>query len=121
VTARATYPKGTRFHFVGHSHGTYLLAAAIDRCAAVRFERVVFAGSVVSSRFKCADFITPGNGAPQVGKVRNYVASQDWVVATVPRALEWLSYFSNARHCGSAPPGTADSPKPLRAWTRSAT
>ncbi|MDF2999096.1 MAG: hypothetical protein K0R27_4733 [Xanthobacteraceae bacterium] len=87
----------------------------------MRFERVVFAGSVVSSRFKWADFITPGNGAPQVGKVRNYVASQDWVVATVPRALEWLSYFSNARHCGSAPPGTADSPKPLRAWTRSAT
>lgn len=100
VTARATYPEGTRFHFVGHSHGTYLLAAAIDRCPAVRFERVVFAGSVVSSRFKWADFITPGNGAPQVGKVRNYVASQDWVVATVPRALEWLSYFSNARHCG---------------------
>jgi alpha-beta hydrolase superfamily lysophospholipase len=101
VTARATYPEGTRFHFVGHSHGTYLLAAAIDRCAAVRFERVVFAGSVVSSRFKWADFTTGRNGEPpQVRKILNYVASQDWVVATVPKALEWISYFGPGRHCG---------------------
>jgi pimeloyl-ACP methyl ester carboxylesterase len=101
VTACATYPEGTRFHFVGHSHGTYLLAAAIDRCAAARFEHVVFAGSVVSSRFKWADFTTGRNGeAPQIRKILNYVASEDWVVATVPRALEWISYFGQGRHCG---------------------
>lgn len=101
VTACATYPEGTRFHFVGHSHGTYLLAAAIDGCADVRFERVVFAGSVVSSRFRWTDFTSRRDGTrPQVAGVLNYVASEDWVVATVPKALEWISSFGDGRHCG---------------------
>jgi predicted esterase len=70
--------------FVGHSNGTYIAARALEVCAAVRFEKVVFAGSVVRRDFRWARF--PG----RVRAVLNYVGSVDGVVAFLPAVFEAL-------------------------------
>jgi pimeloyl-ACP methyl ester carboxylesterase len=85
VEAVAKYPNA-KFSFVGHSNGTYLLARALEEYRCCRFGRVVFAGSVVRTRYgweKCRE-------RGQVGEVLNYVASADWVVAFFPKAFELL-------------------------------
>jgi pimeloyl-ACP methyl ester carboxylesterase len=46
VRARALYPKAV-FSYMGHSNGTALLAGAMTLSPAIRFDRLVFAGSVV--------------------------------------------------------------------------
>ena len=88
VHARALYPEA-KFAFVGHSNGTYLLAGAIDVCPAVRFHRVVFAGSVVRTNFDWDQAVKRG----QVEAVVNYVATFDWIVAGFPKFLGRLRFF----------------------------
>lgn len=98
--ARRRYPNG-KFSFIGHSHGTFLLAHALRLHRQLRFERVAFAGSVVSSRFnwqslikRCQveqdqveqDQVEQG----QVERVRNFVASSDFVVGLLPRVFDAL-------------------------------
>lgn len=97
VTARALYKEAESFHFVGHSNGTYLLAAALKECPAVRFKRVVLAGSVISPRYDWKSRIPA-----QVEKVVNYVAQADWVVATIPKGVHDLgiSDLGDAGHSG---------------------
>jgi pimeloyl-ACP methyl ester carboxylesterase len=93
VTAKALYPAAD-FSYVGHSNGTYLLARALELCPAVRFRRVVFAGSVVPCRYDWRRFLPakPAVAAtpPQVERLVNYVATADWVVAIFPHGLERL-------------------------------
>ncbi|HSA82457.1 MAG TPA: hypothetical protein VLE23_16690 [Geminicoccaceae bacterium] len=93
VTARALYPVAD-FSYVGHSNGTYLLARALELCPAVRFRRIVFAGSVVPCRYDWRRFLPsdPAGAAtpPQIEKIVNYVATADWVVAIFPHGLERL-------------------------------
>lgn len=84
--ARARFPNATRFSYIGHSNGTYLLAGALRMYRTCRFDRVVFAGSVVRSDFDWEHFIREG----RVTAVLNYVAHADWVVALFPRFLAWL-------------------------------
>jgi hypothetical protein len=91
VTARCLYPNAS-FSYIGHSNGTYLLASAIKACSAIKFDRVVFAGSVVRRDFNWPEFLPQplsshagGAGATQVRRVVNYAATADWVVALVPR------------------------------------
>ena len=84
--ACARYPMAERFHFVGHSYGTYLLARALNEYPACRFDRVVFAGSVVPRHFDWQQFIQ----RKQIGAVLNFVASGDWVVAFFPKGLQSL-------------------------------
>ena len=86
VGARALYPNAELFSYVGHSNGTYLLTGALQRCPAVRFDRIVFAGSVVRRDFDWPGFI----GRKQVARVLNYVATADWVVAIFPKGLQTL-------------------------------
>ena len=86
VGARALYPNAELFSYVGHSNGTYLLTGALQRCPAVRFARIVFAGSVVRRDFAWQEFI----GRKQVARVLNYVATADWVVALFPKGLQTL-------------------------------
>ena len=86
VGARALYPNAELFSYVGHSNGTYLLTGALQRCPAVRFARIVFAGSVVRRDFDWPAFI----GRKQVARVLNYVATADWVVALFPKGLQTL-------------------------------
>lgn len=95
VRARALYPNA-KFHFVGHSNGTYLLAKALQDYPAVHFENVVFAGSVVKTSFQWKDYSEANKKYEkdekkfQIGKVLNYVATYDWVVAFFPNTLERL-------------------------------
>lgn len=88
--ARARYPNAV-FSYVGHSNGTWLLARALETYPACRFEHVVFAGSVVRSGFDWRPFLARrGAGGPQIGKLCNFVATGDWVVALFPKAFERL-------------------------------
>jgi pimeloyl-ACP methyl ester carboxylesterase len=94
--ARARYPRAT-FTYVGHSHGTYLAAKALHDYPAARFQRIVFAGSVVNRDYHWHDFIPS-----QTDGVLNFVASADWVVAFFPNAFQRLQIqdLGSAGHDG---------------------
>jgi pimeloyl-ACP methyl ester carboxylesterase len=83
--ARALFPHAS-FSFIGHSNGTYLLAKALQQYPACRFDRVIFAGSVVRTDYDWKAAIERG----QVKGVLNYLATADLVVAVFPGALEKL-------------------------------
>jgi hypothetical protein len=85
VTVRALYPNAS-ISFIGHSNGTYILAGGVQRCRAIRFKNVVFAGSVVQSNFDWVSLVQ----SRQVERVLNYVATSDWVVAIFPRLFQLL-------------------------------
>lgn len=95
--ARARYPNAT-FHYVGHSNGTYLAAKALLDYPAVRFSRIVFAGSVVRRDYDWDKLIVQ----KRVDQVLNYVATRDWVVAIFPKGLQGLRSFDlgSAGHDG---------------------
>jgi hypothetical protein len=97
VEACALYPNA-RFSFVGHSNGTYLLASALRDYRCCRFNRVLFAGSVVRRQYDWDRYIARG----QVQEVANYVATADWVVAFFPKALQTLGIqdLGSAGHDG---------------------
>jgi pimeloyl-ACP methyl ester carboxylesterase len=84
---RAIYPNA-EFHYVGHSNGTYLVAAALEKYRAARFKRIVFAGSVVRTNYDWSRLIREG----RVEKVLNFVATSDWVVALFPKAFSLPLY-----------------------------
>jgi hypothetical protein len=71
--------------YIGHSNGTYLLAKGLSLCPAMRFDRVLFAGSVVQRNYPW-----PARLGTQVASVVNLVAAGDLVVAFFPRAFERL-------------------------------
>ena len=93
---KARYPNAS-FSFVGHSHGTYMLARALLDYRCVQFKNVVFAGSVVRRDYKWRDVI-----GSQVGSVLNFVATSDWVVAIFPKALQTIRFqdLGSAGHDG---------------------
>jgi hypothetical protein len=95
--ARARYPNA-RFHYVGHSHGTYLLKEALEQLPEVRFDRVVLAGSVLRRSEDWAGFLAKG----QVKQVLNLRAHADWVVAIFPSTMEHMSWqdLGGAGHDG---------------------
>ncbi|MDR5809075.1 hypothetical protein [Caballeronia sp. LZ019] len=96
---KATYPNA-RFSYVGHSHGTYMLARALETYPCVRFKHVAFAGSVVRTQYDWDGLIRAG----RVRAVLNFVASADWVVATFPRTFQMLGWqdLGSAGHDGFA-------------------
>ena len=100
VTTKSLYPDAP-FYYVGHSNGTYLAASALLQCEAVRFDRIVFAGSVVRRDFAWRRLIDQG----QVKRVLNYVATADWVVAIFPKALQTVNWqdLGSAGHDGFNP------------------
>lgn len=83
--ARRRYPSAS-FSYIGHSNGTFLLAHALRVHPKMRFERIAFAGSVVSSRFDWGGPI----GRGQTAQVLNFVANGDWVVGLLPRVSDIL-------------------------------
>ncbi len=85
VSALAQYPNSA-FHYVGHSNGTYLAARSLRDYPALSFGNVLFAGSVVRSDFPWARHVDDG----RVKRLQNVVASGDWVVAWLPKSLEWV-------------------------------
>lgn len=96
VEARVKYPHA-QFHYVGHSHGTYLMAEALEKYPSVKFNHVVFAGSVVQRNFDWSRY-TP----ERVNAVLNFVATADWVVAFFPKALQTMGVqdLGSAGHDG---------------------
>lgn len=105
VTAKATYPDADTFCFIGHSNGTYLLASALRDCPAIRFDSVVFAGSVVRVDYPWQELMRPqefGERRAQVGRVLNYVATSDIVVALFPGGMQWMRFpdLGGAGHHG---------------------
>jgi hypothetical protein len=81
---QAKYPNMTNLHFIGHSHGTYVLASALKKYKALKLNRAVFAGSVAPQYFK---WTSPAL-TNRIHGVRNYVGSSDLVVAWLPRLFE---------------------------------
>ncbi|PHY21393.1 hypothetical protein CSW59_04000 [Caulobacter sp. BP25] len=73
---------------MGHSNGTALLAGAMTLSPAIRFDRLVFAGSVVRRDYEWKTFLDRG----QVDGVMNYVATNDYIVAAFPKFIQWLPY-----------------------------
>lgn len=103
--AAAQYPNAN-FHYVGHSNGTYLGAAAMRDYSGCHFKHVVFAGSVVHPAY---DWVARA-GDSGVRAVINYVATRDWVVAMAPNALRHLHRLfdlGGAGHLGFGPQAPA--------------
>jgi hypothetical protein len=108
ATAVAAYPNAKRFHFVGHSNGAYCLAEALRLYSCCRFENVVLAGSVVRTRFRWdlylrdspprSDLDRPLHGS--VGKVLNFTATTDWVVAVFPKLFQTALPFQRPGSAG---------------------
>jgi pimeloyl-ACP methyl ester carboxylesterase len=94
VELRAQYPRA-QFSYVGHSNGTYLAAHALQKYRAVRFKRIVFAGSVVRRDYDWRELVKPKseNSRQRVWKILNFVATGDWVVALFPKALQPFRIF----------------------------
>lgn len=86
VEARAHFPRA-RFHYVGHSNGTYLAAAALRDYPAARFGKIYFAGSVVNSTFDWTKLVRQG----RVERFHNARGGTDWVVAWLPKSLEFFT------------------------------
>lgn len=80
----ARYPNAEHVHFVAHSNGTYLLAAALEQYKSMQIDRVVLGGSVVRKGFEWSKRFKN----QQIKYLRNYVAADDWVVAMFPRFFE---------------------------------
>lgn len=81
----AKYPNVRDVSFVGHSNGTYLLASALETYSEFHVHRVAFAGSVVRRDF---DWESPFREG-RVHAIMNVVASNDLVVACLPRVFEY--------------------------------
>ncbi|WP_165070123.1 alpha/beta fold hydrolase [Paludisphaera rhizosphaerae] len=83
----AQFPNARRrFGFVGHSHGTHMLAQAMRDYKACRFERVALTGSVVDRDYEWDEFEAEG----RLQDLRNDVATRDWVVGLFPAFHEQL-------------------------------
>ncbi len=103
VEARRRYPNA-KFSYIAHSNGTYLLAHALENYPDMNFERVIFAGSVVSFKYNWQKIVERykrqqqnTNDENQLGEMRvlNFTATFDWVVGLLPMIadifpLNWL-------------------------------
>ncbi|MEN8444721.1 MAG: alpha/beta hydrolase [Cyanobacteria bacterium J06555_13] len=95
--AIARYPNA-KISFIGHSNGTYLLAAALKRYKSCKVHHVAFAGSVVPKAYPWDTLVQQG----RVKAIRNDVASADWIVGIFPGLFELLhlSDIGTAGHNG---------------------
>jgi hypothetical protein len=94
----AQYPNAMQVDFIGHSNGTYLLTAALQRYEALNIGRVVFGGSVVRHDYnwdkifehRIMQLENHQTMTEHEAKYRvvNYTAVDDWVVALFPRFFE---------------------------------
>ena len=100
----ALYPNADTFDFIGHSNGTYILASALQQYRTLRIRDVYFAGSVVAQRYPWSVLVREG----RVRRVRNVVATTDWVVAFFPRLYEQVAeWFGRAADPGALDIGAA--------------
>ncbi len=81
----AVNPQAT-FHFVGHSNGTYLLGHSLEKIPAMRFDRILLAGSVLPRDY---DWQTRRRDV-QFSQLRNHRAAGDVPVGFLCAALRGL-------------------------------
>lgn len=86
VNVKARYPNA-RLHYVGHSNGTYLAARALQKYPAARFSNIYFAGSVVNQHFEWTKQVRRG----AVERFHNARGATDWVVALLPKSVDYFS------------------------------
>ena len=91
ASIKTLYPNAT-LHYVGHSNGTYLAAAALRDYPAARFGNVYFAGSVVDPTF---DWIALKK-QDRIARFHNARGGTDWVVALLPKSLEYFMDLGGA-------------------------
>jgi len=82
----AANPQAT-FHFIGHSNGTYLLGHSLEHVPAMRFERILLAGSVLPTTY---DWQARADAA-QVVHLRNDRATSDIPVGVLCAGLRGLA------------------------------
>jgi len=88
-----------RVDFVGHSNGTYVLAAGLEKYRTLVVHSVVFADSVVACNYDWPGVVA---GNQLRGPVRNYMGAEDWVVAIFPRLFEMLYFLGDLGSAGFA-------------------
>jgi predicted esterase len=97
ITTRAQFPNAL-ISYIGHSNGTYLPVSALRQYPSVRFRHLAFAGSVLPRRLDWNAYLR-SQPVARVGRVCNFVATSDWVVAFFPRMFEAL-HFSDLGSAG---------------------
>tara|TARA_R110002096_G_scaffold29509_5_gene88952 strand:+ start:14311 stop:16383 length:2073 start_codon:yes stop_codon:yes gene_type:complete len=97
LETKAKYPNA-KFSYIGHSHGTYVLAKALETYSNCRFHNIVFAGSIVRENYNWMERIE----AKQASNVLNLTATSDLVVAWFPRFFDLynLQDLGGASHNG---------------------
>lgn len=78
--------RSARFHFIGHSFGTYLLGRSLEKIPSVQFHRVSLAGSVLPQQFNWQEHL----GRRVTGGLRNHRADRDIPVALLCSLLRGL-------------------------------
>ena len=91
VSVKAAYP-AARLHFVGHSNGTYIGAYALNDYPGARFDKMYFAGCVVHPQYDWLD----KHKNKQVVSFHNARGGEDWVVALLPKSLEYFTDLGGA-------------------------
>jgi hypothetical protein len=83
----AKYPgPATKFFFIGHSNGTYMLGRGLKNVSMMRFERAYMAGSVLPARYPWSSCVQSG----QIGAVRSDGSARDWPVGLLCSALSFM-------------------------------
>jgi alpha-beta hydrolase superfamily lysophospholipase len=103
VEMRSRFPLA-KMHYVGHSNGTYLAADSLARYPAARFGQIYFAGSVVNANFKWAEHIR----AQKVQRFHNARGATDWVVALLPKSIDYISDLGGGGFDGFADAASGD-------------
>jgi len=91
VSVKGAYP-AARLHFVGHSNGTYIGACALKDYPGARFGKMYFAGCVVHPQYNWLD----KSKNKQVESFHNARGGEDWVVALLPKSLEYFTDLGGA-------------------------
>ncbi|MGO4690172.1 esterase/lipase family protein [Glaciibacter sp. 2TAF33] len=87
------------FAFIGHSNGTYMMASVMQQVPAVRFRRIMLAGSVLPSDFDWKGLFDNqqighygADGLWEKGDVHNDQAQRDYPVGILANGLRLLGY-----------------------------
>jgi hypothetical protein len=99
----AKYPDAeTKFYFIGHSNGTYMLGRGLQRVSMMRFERAYIAGCVLPPRYPWRTYVESG----QIGAIRSDGSSSDWPVGLLCSGLSFMGDIGTGGFSGfeSAPP-----------------
>lgn len=90
----------TRFFFIGHSNGTYMLGRALQSISMMRFERAYLAGSVLPAKFPWKDYVKSG----QLKELRSDGSSADWAVGWLCSALSFMGDIGTGSFSGFEEP-----------------